>query len=147
MAGAMKNIEIGYEVSPVVLEMTQEKMNLFSNRTIPRGNPQGVSGPNIHTDNEIARRVGLPGTVAEGLQVFASISKLMTNLFSEGWLKGGKLSVSFINIMSPGDTLTIKGVVKDKTTEGSATRVTLDVWCENQNGDKTIVGVASGLVS
>ena len=147
MALATRDIKVGYEVVPVILRISQEKMNLFSNRTAPRDDPLGKSAPNIHTSEEMAKSVGFPGTVTEGLQICASISKLMTNFFGEGWIRGGKLSVNFIGIMGPGDTITIKGIVKEKTPEDSAIRITLDVWCENQRGEKTIVGVASGLVS
>lgn len=146
MALATKDIRVGYELPPLVLTISPEKVNLFSNRTIPRGDPQGKSIVNIHTSEEMAKSAGLPGIVVEGLQVYASISKLMTNFFGEGWVRGGKLSVTFIKIMMPGDTITIKAVVKEKTPEDSATRITLDVWCENQESEKTVVGMASGLV-
>jgi hypothetical protein len=40
----------------------------------------------------------------------------------------------------------VHGVVKEKSAAGGATRVVVDVWCENQHGAKTAVGTASGLV-
>jgi len=40
----------------------------------------------------------------------------------------------------------VHGVVKDKQPDGSRTRVVVEVWCENQHGDKTAVGTASGLI-
>jgi hypothetical protein len=39
----------------------------------------------------------------------------------------------------------VRGVVKDKRREDGATRVSVDVWCENQHGEKTAVGTATGL--
>jgi acyl dehydratase len=45
-----------------------------------------------------------------------------------------------------GDRLTVHGVVKETRAEGAATRVVVDVWCENQDGEKTAVGTASGLL-
>jgi acyl dehydratase len=44
-----------------------------------------------------------------------------------------------------GDRLTVHGVIKEKLQEGDATRVVVEVWCENQDGVKTAVGTASGL--
>jgi hypothetical protein len=41
--------------------------------------------------------------------------------------------------------LTAAGVVVAKEAEGDRTRLFLDVWLENQNGDKVLVGKASGL--
>jgi hypothetical protein len=36
--------------------------------------------------------------------------------------------------------------VKDLRPEADATRVVVEVWCENQHGQKTAVGTASGLL-
>ncbi len=146
MALATKDITIGYELSPLVLTISPEKVNLFSNRAVPRGSPQGKPMTSIHTSEKVAKDAGLPGIVIEGLQVCAYISKLMTNFFGEGWVRGGKLSVTFIKIMMPSDTITIKAAVKEKTPEDSAIRITLEIWCENQESEKTVVGTASGLV-
>jgi hypothetical protein len=37
-------------------------------------------------------------------------------------------------------------VVKETQPEGDRTRVLVEVWCENQDGDKTAVGTASALI-
>ena len=55
------------------------------------------------------------------------------------------MSVSFIKPVVVGDTLTVRGRVKSRETEGDDVRVTVEVWCENQDGVKTMVGTASGL--
>jgi acyl dehydratase len=54
--------------------------------------------------------------------------------------------VAFIKPVYVGDRLTVHGVVKEKRPEDGATRVVVDVWCENQHGEKTAAGTASGLV-
>ena len=46
----------------------------------------------------------------------------------------------------PGDTITIRGVVRDTVPEGKFTRIMLDVWLEKQDGEKATAGTASGLV-
>jgi hypothetical protein len=43
------------------------------------------------------------------------------------------------------DVLTAHGVLKEKVPEADRTRLVLDVWLENQDGDKVLVGSASGL--
>lgn len=45
------------------------------------------------------------------------------------------------------DGVTVKGIIKDKQMENSRIRLVLDVWMENEEGQKVIVGSASGLVS
>ena len=66
--------------------------------------------------------------------------------FEIGWIQGGRLDVSLVKPIFPGDTITVRGVVRDKVREGKFTRIMLDVWLENQNGEKATVGTASGLV-
>lgn len=46
-----------------------------------------------------------------------------------------------------GETVTVKGIIKDKQMENSRIRLVLDVWMENEEGQKVIVSSASGLVS
>jgi len=147
MALATRDIKVGYEVTPITLTISRQKIKLFSTRTTPRGDPLGEKwAPNIHISEEMAKSIGFPDTVPEALQMFAYMSKFMASFFGEGWVRGGKLSTNFIRLIMPGDTITIKGVVKERTPEDSAIRITLEVWCENQRGEKAIVGVASGLV-
>jgi acyl dehydratase len=101
---------------------------------------------NFHTDVEFARNLGLPNAIAQGMMSGCYVSELMTRFFGWGWRRGGRMSVYFINAVFAGDTLYVSGAVKEKVPEGDATRVVLDVWCENQSGKKTTVGTASGLV-
>ena len=137
MALATKRTKVGAEVPQVSKQMTLDKMRLYS------GWPEDK---NIHTDYEVAKRAKLKGPIAQGLMSAGYIQEMLTKFLGEDWIKGGKLSVSFINVVYPGDTVTAKGVVKERVREGSRVRLVLDVWCENQHGVKVTVGTASGLV-
>ena len=46
----------------------------------------------------------------------------------------------------PGDTVTARGVVRERTEEDDRVKLLLDVWLENQRGDKVLVGNATGFV-
>jgi acyl dehydratase len=54
--------------------------------------------------------------------------------------------MSFIKPVYAGDRLTVHGVVAALRPQEGGTRVVVDVWCENQQGEKTAVGTASGLL-
>jgi acyl dehydratase len=71
----------------------------------------------------------------------------MMQFLAEGYIKGGRMSVSFTKPVIVGDTLTVRGRVKSREPEGDRTRVTVEVSCENQDGVKTMIGTASGLES
>ena len=100
----------------------------------------------IHTDEEWARKKGFRAPLAQGMMSTAYVSEMMTNFLGEGFVKGGTLSMAFLQPVYAGDTLTVHGVVKEKRPEGAATRVVVEVWCENQEGERTAAGTASGLL-
>jgi len=72
---------------------------------------------------------------------------MMVQYLGEGFVRGGKMSVAFIKPVLAGDTLTMHGAVKSMDAEGEQKRVTVEFWCENQQGVKTMVGTASGLAA
>jgi acyl dehydratase len=77
----------------------------------------------------------------------AYVSEMMPRLLGAGFVKGGTLSMAFIKPVYAGDRLTVHGVVKETRPEGAGTRVVVEVWCQNQHGEKTAVGTASGLTA
>jgi 3-hydroxybutyryl-CoA dehydratase len=136
-ATSANNIEIGQELPRLVKDISQRHIDAYS----------GVRPRSIHTDEAWARQKGFRGPLAQGMMSTAYISELMMNLLGEDFVKGGKMSVAFIKPVCAGDRLTIGGVVKDKVREAEGTRIVVEVWCENQFGEKVTVGTASGLVS
>jgi acyl dehydratase len=136
MAIASKEMAVGQELPPVYKVIKLENMRLFTMWT----------NLNMHTDWDIAKKSGLPAPIAQGLMSHAYISEMCTGFFGESWLKTGRIDVRFINYTVPGDRITVRGIVSQKTADGDAFRLHCDVWCENQAGEKTCVGTASAVV-
>ena len=104
-----------------------------------------VRPKSIHTDADWDRQKGFHAPLAQAMMSTAYVSELMTRFLGTGFVSGGAMSMVFIEPVYAGDRLTVRGVVKEKRREGDATRVVVEVWCENQHGEKTAVGTASGL--
>ena len=130
-----KPLAVGEELPPLTKTIAQRQIDCYS----------GVRPHSIHTDPEWARRKGFRAPLAQGMMSTAYVSELMVKCVGAGFVKGGRMSVSFVKPVMVGDTLTVRGRVKSREPEGSRTRVTVEVWCENQDGVKTMVGTASGL--
>jgi acyl dehydratase len=130
-------LAVGHELPPLEKELTQRHIDAYS----------GVRARSIHSDEEWARRKGFRTTLAQGMMSTAYVSEMMTRLLGAGFVKGGTMSVTFVQPVYAGDRLTVRGVVKELRPEGAAIRVVVDVWCENQHGQKTAVGTASGVIS
>ena len=94
----------------------------------------------IHTDDETARSVGLEGVIAHGMLSMAFLGEYCC------WLAGPesvrRLSVRFVEMVRPGDTLTCRGLVKGRETSGAVTRLQLEVWAENQRAERVTIGEA-----
>ena len=104
---------------------------------------QPAAGKNMHNDTETAHSIGARDVVAGGIDTMRVGWELLFNSFGERWLNGGKLSCTFINMVCGGDELTAKGVVREAADGDAADHVYLDIWLENQDGEKVIVGRAS----
>jgi len=115
--------------------------------TITHAMCEAFSGPsrNYHTDAEMARALGFPDIVVQGMMSVCFVADLMTAAYGGGFLAGGKLDVRLVNVVWPGDAITARGQVRETVAEGSRRRAHLDVWCEKADGTVTIIGTASAI--
>ncbi len=100
-----------------------------------------VSGDHnpIHTSAEVARSVGLDGTIAHGMLSMAFAGQLLTDWLAAQEARGGfvsRLRVRFQGMVRPGDTLSVHGALGER--EGDTQRV--NVWIDNQHGERVVTG-------
>ena len=129
-------IKAGQSLPSLVKDVSQRRIDVYS----------GVRPRSIHSDEAFARAKGFRTCLAQGMMSTAYVSQLMVKLLGPGFVRGGTLSMAFIKPVYAGDRLTVRGVVKDKQSENGTTRVVVEVWVENQHGEQTAVGHATGLV-
>jgi acyl dehydratase len=107
---------------------------------------EGWPKKNLHTDTAFARSVGLASEAASGTQIQGYVIQMAIDLFGEEWLKNGTMDVKFIGLVKAGDSVISKARVTSKEKIQDKTRVTLDVWVENQEAEKVLVGNIAGFV-
>lgn len=96
---------------------------------------------NIHYDKAVAKAAGLPGCVIQGYFKCGMLGRMLTDWLGEdGSLK--KMGVSYRGMDFPGDTLTCHGKVTNKYVEEGENCIELEIWTENQRGEKTTPGTA-----
>lgn len=100
----------------------------------------------LHNDQAAAELEGLPRPVAVAPQVAALIFRMMRMVFGQGWIVGGKGSLTFRRPVWADDFATAYGVVKETSAEGDRVRVNCEVWVERADGERAIVGNCSALV-
>lgn len=136
MAVTTGSIKVGQVLPTLEKEISQRKIDAYS----------GVRARSIHTDEAWARQKGFRAPLAQGMMSTAYVSEMMTGLLGAGFVKGGTIAMTFVAPVYADDRLSVHGVVKDVRPEAGGTRVVVDVWCQNQHGEKTAVGTASGLL-
>ncbi len=90
----------------------------------------------IHTDDETARAVGLDGVIAHGMLSMGFLGEYVAAI--AGPKRVRRLTVRFAAMVRPGERLTCRGLVR----EVSENRATLEVWAENEQGEKVTTGEA-----
>ena len=105
-----------------------------------------VSGDHnpIHINPEVARSVGLDGTIAHGMLSMAFAGQVLTDWLaaSSGRVRFGRLRVRFQAMVRPGDILTCRGVLRASGASEAGKPQLADVWIENQRGERVLTGDA-----
>ena len=91
------------------------------------------------SDDEGARREGLPGMIAPG-----NMSMGLITSFVESWSGAGtlrRLGTTFRGLVLPDRTIRLFGVVTQK--DESTRTAEVDVWMENEDGERLVIGTAT----
>ena len=133
-----EDVELDYELPPIEIRITQELISRFACGSLDF-NP-------IHVDPVWTKEVNLFGigsTITHGQWTIALMTQVITNWC---YADGGRLKsidIKLIRPIIPGDTVKFSGKVVSKhprTKEMSF--VDLELYADNQNGDKVAVGKA-----
>ena len=106
-----KNQSINYNES---LDPSSYKIGRLEIKKFNRLVTGGKDTLNIHTDDEVAQKAGLPRAVATGRHPVCFIAEEMTKIFGKGFIENGNLDVKFIKPIFPGDTISIEFIPNSK---------------------------------
>jgi len=95
----------------------------------------------IHVDEEFAKAAGMGGVFAHGMLSMGFVAQSITDWLGPGSIR--KLGVRFAALVRPGDVITCKGRVLAKSSKNDQHLVELEVWAENQKGEKVVTGRAT----
>jgi acyl dehydratase len=98
---------------------------------------------NIHNDPDLALESGLASPIASGMMSVSFLNQLLIGAFGGAWTRGGRLAVSFIRSLHAGDEAVARATVTSVESGNGGTRLELEVWCENQDGERVTTGTAA----
>ena len=129
-----EDVQVGDEIPPLVKPPIQR---------IQLTRYAGASGDfnPIHVDEEFARAAGMGGVFAHGMLSMGFVAQALTDWAGAGRVR--KVGVRFAAIVRPGDVITCTGKVLAKSSKDDKHLVELEVWAQNQKGEKVVTGKAT----
>jgi acyl dehydratase len=130
----LDDVKVGDELPPLVKGPIQQ---------IQLTRYAGASGDfnPIHQDGEFARAAGMGGVFAHGMLSMGFVAQAVTDWAGAGAVR--KLGVRFAGLVRLKDTVTCRGRVLGTSRQGGTGLVDLEVWAENQRGEKVVTGKAT----
>ncbi|MGO9450204.1 MAG: MaoC family dehydratase N-terminal domain-containing protein [Candidatus Binataceae bacterium] len=125
---------IGDTLGPVQQFVSKEQCRRYARAC-------GLDAPRF-TDDEGARKEGLPGMILPGNMSLGIMSKLVTDWIGvDGGAKLIRLSTTYRVPVQPDHTLTLQGFITHAT-EAERT-AEIDVWIENEDAERLVTGTAT----
>ena len=128
------DVKVGDELPPLVKGPIQQ---------IQLTRYAGASGDfnPIHQDHEFAKAAGMGDVFAHGMLSMGFVGQCVTDWAGPGAVR--KLGVRFAAIVRLKDTITCRGRVLAKSSKDDTHVVELEIWAENQRGEKVVTGKAT----
>ena len=90
----------------------------------------------IHQDPEFAQAAGMGGVFAHGMLSMGFVAQAVTDWAGAGTVR--KIGVRFAALVRLKDTVTCRGRVVATSRKNGVNVVELEIWAENQTGDKVV---------
>jgi acyl dehydratase len=131
-----ENVQVGSEMPPLVKPAIQQ---------IQLTRYAGASGDfnPIHQDAAFAKAAGMGAVFAHGMLSMGFVAQSVTDWLGVGSVR--KIGVRFAGLVRLGDVVTCKGrvvAIRPPKNGDGPSLVDLDLWAENQKGEKVVTGKA-----
>ena len=132
-----EDVAVGDEITPLVKQPTTRQLVMWA----------GASGDYnpIHYDKDFAQGQGLPSVIVHGALTGCFLGQLITDWIGKQGVVS-RFSYNYRGMNFPDDTLTCQGKVTKKYIEDGKHYVECDIWAENSEGEKTVLGKTIAIV-
>ena len=103
---------------------------------------------NIHNNPELAaKRLGTTYTLASGRMSITFAAESMRKFFGpEVFNHTGTVNLKFLRPVKAGDIITVTGTISGTEEADFGTKVSVNLFCENQDGNRTAAGIGTAVV-
>ena len=125
-----KDTPVGFELEPI---KKKAMIQLMGSRLWGRFNPN-------HWDPVYAAETGLAAPIQTGEMSSAYLAEMCVNHFGAQMFKNARVVCKYVASTLANEVITTHGVVREKKPKGDGFRFTVDIWCDNDQGEKKTVG-------
>lgn len=128
-----EEVQIGDALGPEEFHLSKDQVRAYARTT-------GMWVPRF-TDDEGARKEGLPGMITPGNMSLAILSKLVTDWIGASDATMVRLGTTYRQPVLPDHTITLQGFVTHKNDDEHTAE--MDVWIENEEAERLVIGTAT----
>jgi hypothetical protein len=121
----------GDEIEPLVFRHEKASVRAYARAS-------DIAFPRF-TDDEGARREGLPGMITPGNMSMGLVATYLERWAGPGSLR--RLGTTFRGLLLPDRTVRVCGVVTER--DDAARTVEVDVWIETDDAERAVIGTAT----
>ena len=138
---ASKNIVQDQKIPSVTKKITTESILQFESCGI-------LDRENIHNNPELAaKRLGTTYTIASGRMSVTFAAESLRRFFGpEVFNRTGTVNLKFLRPVKAGDTISVTGAVSGTEEIEGGAKISVNLFCDNQDGDRTAVGLGTAVI-
>ncbi|MDQ1515873.1 MAG: hypothetical protein QOE80_1703 [Actinomycetota bacterium] len=121
---------VGYELIGVTKKAA---IQLMGSRLWGRFNPN-------HWDPVYAAETGLKAPIQTGEMSSAYLSEMCVNHFGRNFFVNARMVCKYVAATLANEVITTHGIVREKAPKGDGFRFKVEIWAENEAGEKKTVG-------
>jgi acyl dehydratase len=126
-----EDIEEGDEITPIDMPLSKDQVRQYAKTA-------GMYFPRF-TDDEGAKAEGLPGMIAPGVMSMGLLSRMVSDWNQAAEIK--RIGTTFRSPVLPDRNIHLRGAVTQKIDADHT--VECDLWIENDDGERWVVGTAT----
>jgi acyl dehydratase len=128
-----EDVKIGDALGPQEMFLSKDQVRDYARTT-------GMWVPRF-TDDEGARKEGLPGMITPGNMSLALLSKLVTDWIGASDAKLARVGTTYRQPVLPDQTIVLQGFVTH--TNDAERTAEMDIWIENEEAERLVIGTAT----
>jgi acyl dehydratase len=127
------DVKIGDALGPEEMLLSKDQVRAYAKTT-------GMWVPRF-TDDDGARKEGLPGMITPGNMSLALLSKLVTDWIGSSSAKLIRVGTTYRQPVLPDHTIVLQGFITH--TNDQERTVEMDIWIENEDAERLVIGTAT----